>query len=242
MWPPYAPHKGSLAMSNYVTLVNLLLTRLNEVTLDPLGDGFDSVRGVQALAKNAINNSLRRIYQEAQEWPFLKNTYTQTLTVGTREYSYPADFSTSDTSTFYLKKVTALDNQPKKLPVITFEEYTDLYRAQDDEGGQAIPERIYQTYENKFGVSPNPDKAYEVEYIYWSVPVDLNLYTDVCAVPSRFDHVIVDGAMTYMMRFRSNDQSAEIHQRNFENGIKTMRRLLLDDPVHIRSTVILGRG
>lgn len=229
-------------MSNYVTLVNLLLTRLNEVTLDPLGDGFDSVRGVQALAKNAINNSLRHIYQEAQEWPFLKNTYTQTLTIGTREYSYPANYSSSDTSTFYLKKTSALDNQPKKLPVITYEEYTDLYRAQDDEGSQAIPERVYQTFESKFGVSPSPDKAYEVEYIYWSVPTDLILYTDTCVVPSRFDHIIVDGAMTYMMRFRSNDQSAEIHQRNFENGIKTMRRLLLDDPVHIRSTVILGRG
>lgn len=229
-------------MSNYVTLVNQLLTRLNEVTLDPLGDGFESVRGVHALAKSAVNNSLRRIYQEAQEWPFLKNTYTQTLVAGTQEYNYPVDYSSSDKETFYLKKSASIENQPGHLPVVSFEEYTQLYRAADDEGDEGAPQRVYQTYESKFGISPNPDKAYEVEYVYWSIPVDLNLYGDVCVIPSRFDHVIIDGAMTYMMRFRSNDQSAEIHQQSFENGIRAMRRVLLDDPTHLRSTVILGRG
>ena len=42
----------------------------------------------------------------------------------------------------------------------------------------------------------------------------------------------------YMMRFRSNEQSAQIHQQKFEDGIKVMRRLLLDDPIYIRSTMI----
>jgi len=229
-------------MSNYVILVNLLLTRLNEVTLDPLGDGFDSVRGVQALAKDAVNNSLRTIYQEAQEWPFLKNTFTQTLTVDVREYSYPADYSSSDISTFYLKKNTSLNNQPRYLPVISYEEYTQEFRAQDDEGQEGPPERVYQTYGSNFGVSPNPNQAYDLEYIYWSIPADLRLYTDVCVIPSRFDHIIVDGAMTYMMNFRSNDQSAEIHKQKFESGIRAMRRILLDEPTYIRGTVIRGRG
>lgn len=229
-------------MSNYVTLVNLLLTRLNEVTLDPLGDGFDTVRGVQALAKQAINASLSHIYQEAQEWPFLKKTYIQELTPDAREYNYPSDFSSSDISTFYLRKTPSLDNQPRHLPVIGYEEYIQNHRVQDDEGDKGPPLRVYQTYGKSFGVSPVPDQAYQVEYTYWSAPVDLILWFNICEVPTRFDHIIVDGAMMYMMRFRSNDQSAEIHQRNFENGIKTMRRLLLDDPTHIRSTVILGRG
>jgi hypothetical protein len=41
-----------------------------------------------------------------------------------------------------------------------------------------------------------------------------------------------------MMRFRSNEQSAQIHQQKFTEGIKTMRRLLLDDPLSVRSTMI----
>ena len=48
-------------MATYVTLVNELLRRLNEVTLDTAGDGFDSVRNVQALAKDAVNSSIRLI-------------------------------------------------------------------------------------------------------------------------------------------------------------------------------------
>jgi len=88
--------------TNYVTLVNKVLVRMNEVLLDVAGDGFDAVRNVQALAKDAVNNSIRLILQDGQEWPFLKQTYTQALTAGTRQYSFPADMSTVDWDTFYL--------------------------------------------------------------------------------------------------------------------------------------------
>lgn len=229
-------------MTIFVDLVNLLLVRLNEVTLETSGDGFDTVRGPQALAKAAINNSVRQILQNTQEWPFLKTTYTQTLTDGVREYDYPADWSSSDISTFYLKKTSGLDNDPRKLTALTYEEYVEKYRALDDSGKEGSPEFIYQTYENKFGVSPTPNAAYEVEYVYWSFPAEMSLYNDTCVIPSRFNHTIIDGAMMYMMRFRSNDQSAAIHQQAFDDGIRSMRRVLLDDQTHIRSTVIAGRG
>ena len=42
----------------------------------------------------------------------------------------------------------------------------------------------------------------------------------------------------YMMRFRSNEQSAAMHQNNFEDGIKAMRRVLIDEHLRIRSTVV----
>ena len=63
-------------MATYITLVNQLLRRLNEVTLDTAGDGFTTVRNVQALAKDAINNSIRNIIQTGQEFPFFKNNIT----------------------------------------------------------------------------------------------------------------------------------------------------------------------
>ena len=59
-------------MATYVTLVNELLRRLNEVTLDIAGDGFDSVRNVQALAKDAVNSSIRLILQDGQSGPSSK--------------------------------------------------------------------------------------------------------------------------------------------------------------------------
>jgi len=228
-------------MATYVTLVNELLTRLNEVTLDAAGDGFDTVRNVQALSKQAVNNSIRNILQTGQEWPFLKNTYTQTLTAGTRQYDFPSDFSRADWQTFYIKKLTSADNTPMALPSITYDEYIQRYRHYDDTGDQAgisAPTLVYQTNEEKFGVTPIPDQAYEIEYIYWSFPADLTNFDDTTIIPDRFKHVIIDGAMMYMMRFRSNEQSAAIHQQTFENGIKSMRRILVDEPLRIRSTVV----
>ena len=228
-------------MATFVTLVNELLTRLNEVTLSTTGDGFGSARNVQALAKQAVNNSIRNILQTGQEWPFLRTTYTQTLTAGTRQYDFPSDYSSADWETFYLKKTTGINNTPSFLPAISYDEYTQRVRESDDtadQSGVAAPTLVYQTNEEKFGVSPIPDAAYEVEYVYWSFPSDLSAYDDVAVIPDRFKHVVVDGAMMYMMRFRSNDQSASIHQQNFLEGIKSMRRVLVDEPLRIRSTVI----
>ena len=229
-------------MATYVALTNELLRRLNEVTLDIAGDGFDSVRNVQALAKDAVNSSVRLILQDGQEWPFLKTTYTQTLTIGTRQYSFPSDYSSVDWDTFYLKKLDSEGNSPMNLKPMSFEEYTQNVRASDDSGdqvnGDGPPIRVYQTLGESFGVTPIPNAAYEVEYVYWSYPSDMTLYDDVAVIPDRFKHVVIDGAMMFMMRFRSNEQSAAMHQNNFEDGIKSMRRVLMDDAISIRSTVI----
>ena len=229
-------------MATYISLVNELLRRLNEVTLDIAGDGFDSVRNVQALAKDAINSSVRLILQDGQEWPFLKTTYTQTLTIGTRQYSFPSDYSSVDWDTFYLKKLDSEGNSPMNLKPMSFEEYTQNVRASDDSGdqvnGDGPPIRVYQTLGESFGVTPIPNAAYEIEYVYWSYPSDMTLYDDVAVIPDRFKHVVIDGAMMFMMRFRSNEQSAAMHQNNFEDGIKSMRRVLMDDAISIRSTVI----
>ena len=228
-------------MATYVTLVNELLTRLNEVTLSTAGSGFDDVRNVQSLAKQAVNNSIRNILQTGQEWPFLKTTYTQTLTAGTREYDFPSDFSRADWQTFYIKQLSGGTNVPASMKVISYDEYVQKYRQGDDTGDQtgiSAPTLVYQTNEEKFGVTPIPDAAYEVEYVYWSFPTDLVTYDDVAVIPDRFKHVIIDGAMMYMMRFRSNEQSAAVHQGVFQDGIKSMRRILVDEPLRIRSTIV----
>jgi hypothetical protein len=224
--------------STYLALTNELLRRLNEVTIDQ--DDFAGVRNVQALAKDAINSSIRKIIQSAQEWPFTLTTKEQTLTAGTREYDFPADLSSVDWESFYLKELAAQGNAPSRLPVISYTEYLENYRVSDDTNdsgsGIAAPIRVYQTQEEKFGVTPSPNAEYVIEYKYWTFPDNLALFSDTCVIPSRFDHVIIDGAMMYMMRFRSNDQSAQIHQNDFMEGIKMMRRILVDDPLIVRST------
>jgi len=127
------------------------------------------------------------------------------------------------------------------LPSVSYEEYIQRYRHFDDTGDQtgiSAPTLVYQTDELKFGVTPIPDNSYEIEYVYYKFPADLSLFNDTTIIPDRFKHVLIDGAMMYMMRFRSNEQSAAMHQNNFEDGIKLMRRVLVDEPLRVRSTVV----
>ena len=227
-------------MATYITLVNQLLRRINETELDAAGSGFTDVRNLQALAKDAINSSIREILQVSQEWPFTLTTYTETLVVGTGAYDFPADLSKVDWDTFYIKKNDTQQNEPRRLSVITYADYLRSFRPIEDIGGttsRSVPLRIYQTQDSKFGVTPIPDAAYDIEYRYWSFPSDLAAFNDVSVIPERFNTVVIDGAMMYVMRFRSNDQSGQIHEKKFMDGIDNMRRLLLDTPLYITSTV-----
>ena len=94
------------------------------------------------------------------------------------------------------------------------------------------------TQDTKFGVTPVPDASYVVEYRYWKYPADLVAYDDTAVIPDRFKHVVIDGAMMYMMLFRYNEQSATMHSQKFEDGIKMMRRLVVDQSVNVVSTII----
>ena len=224
-------------MATYINLVNELLRRLNEVEIDT--DGFTSTKNVQSLAKDSINSSIREILQEAQEWPFTLVTYEQALEVGTKTYDFPADFSKADWETFYLKNTNTTD--PGILNTLSYEQYVSGRRAIEDTAGTSghtKPINVYKTQEEKFGVTPIPDAAYVVEYKYWKFPNDLVASNDVCIIPDRFKHVVIDGAMMYLMHFRSNEQSAQIHRDKFKVGIKAMRRLIVDSKDSLLSTVI----
>ena len=227
--------------TTYITLVNDLLRRLNEVTLNTAGDGFSTAKNVQAIAKDAINNAIREILQDGHQFPFLKTTTTQTLTAGTGTYDLPTDMASVDWDTFYLQALSSAGNTARSLPTIPFEEYVRIYKAIEENSGtgaRSSPDLVYQTSEEKFGVTPLPDAAYVIEYVYYKFPADLSAFDDEMIIPDRFKYIIIDGAMVYMMRFRSNEQSAQIHQAKFQEGIKSMRRLLLDDPLFVRSSMI----
>jgi len=226
-------------MSTFISLTNELLRRLNEVQIDQAD--FANVKNVQALAKDAINSAIRQMLQDAQEWPFTLVTYEQTLVAGTNAYNFPADYSKADWDTFYIKQLTSENNTPKKLNLITYDQYLTYYRSVEDlsgETGRTDPDYVYMTQDTKFGVTPVPDASYVVEYRYWKYPADLVAYDDTAVIPDRFKHVVIDGAMMYMMLFRSNEQSATMHSQKFEDGIKMMRRLVVDQSVNVVSTII----
>ena len=156
--------------TTYITLVNDLLRRLNEVPLNTAGDGFSTAKNVQAIAKDAINNAIREILQDGHQFPFLKTTNTQTLTAGTGTYDLPTDMASVDWYTFYLQALSSAGNTARSLPTIPFEEYVRIYKAIEENSGtgaRSSPDLVYQTSEEKFGVTPLSDAAYVIEYVYY---------------------------------------------------------------------------
>lgn len=229
--------------STYLSLTNRLLRRLNEVVIDETD--FSGARNVQALAKDSINYSIREILSYVQEWPFTTTSTTQVLTAGTQEYDFPADLHVVDWDSFLVQKDATLSTpvNAKKLDVVSYDEYQDKYRERDenmDAVSRDVPAYIYRTQQTKFGVTPPPDQAYTIQYVYNSFPADLSASSDTCIIPPRFDHVILEGGMVYMMRFRSNEQATQYHTAKFKEGLEFMRRVLLDPPDYFRANVVSG--
>jgi hypothetical protein len=80
-----------------------------------------------------------------------------------------------------------------------------------------------------------PDKAYKIEYEFFMFPADLESHDDVPSIPFRFKHVIVDGAMYYAYMFRDNLESATVSLRKFDDGVKHMRTLTVNENVYARA-------
>jgi len=75
-------------------------------------------------------------------------------------------------------------------------------------------------------------------YEYYRIPVDMEQHGDVPPIPERFRHIIVDGAMHYAYLFRGNTQDALVAKEKFEDGIKSMRSMLINRYSYLRSYLI----
>ena len=143
-----------------------------------------------------------------------------------------------DFNTFRVRKDDSLDlGEARRLKQLSYEEYIDRYIQQEDQTASdgGVPEFVFRAKNNEFGVVPVPDKAYQVDFEYFNFPVDLVLNSDVPTIPERFRFVIADGSMYYSYMFRDNLEMASISQRKFDEGIKQMRVLLVNENVYMRA-------
>ena len=224
---------------NFLGLVNQINRRLNEVELT--SSNFASATGFYAQAKDSINSSIRYINQNEYNWPYNHVTQEDVLTAHTLRYGVPDDSKILDVNTFRIKESSALGVSTKKLRILSYEEYLEKYihhEYDEDNSTSGVPNFVFRTPSQEYGLVPPPDKAYTLIYEYYRIPVDLENATDVPIIPERFAHVIVDGAMHYAYLFRGNSQDALIAKEKFEDGIKNMRSLLINRYDYVRSTMI----
>ena len=223
--------------STYIDLTNALLRRLNEVEIE-VAD-FADVRGVQALAKDAVRASIAKINAAEFEWPFNSAEHSQSLTVGEEDYSWPNFFKSVEWNSFYIVNDGTNTNTTTSLDFVSRDYYYDRLRNADLDAGISgldLPKYVFPSHGNGYGVSPSPNKAYVLRFRYFLNYAELLNYDDQTRVPSTYDHVLIAGAMYHMYLFRDNSEMAGIAQQEFMAGIKEMQTLLLNKYASIEDT------
>jgi len=226
---------------NYLGLVNDVLSRVNETRLD--SSNFTSASGFYMVAKEAVNSSIRQINQDQFMWPFNYIEEEETLTAGTNRYSYPTNAKVIDFNNFRVKRNNTFGNETQHLKKMDYEEY--VHKFIDDEYNTSatdirdIPRFVAQAPGQEFVVWPVPDKAYELVYEYYILPVDLELYSDVPQMPEAYRHVIVDGAMYHAYQFRADYENADRMFQKFIDGIANMKSIYINRYEYARDTRII---
>lgn len=211
-----------------MALTNKLLRRLNEVEISQ--SDFASVRGVQALAKDAINASLATINNQRFEWPFnAVAQYDQLLVVGQEQYDFPADLKSVDWNSFHIERDTNLGVNTTHLNLTSKDVWERYYKDRDlDAGadGVGVPVLVLKGQNFGFIVTPSPNKAYTVLYDYFATYTPLDAYNDTSTVPSLFDEVIIQGAIYHFYMFRDNTEQANEAKQEYKLQLSFMMNQL----------------
>lgn len=220
---------------DFLGLVNDVNRRLNEVELT--STNFAGATGFYSFAKDAVNASIRHIQQEEYEWPWNHVERTDTLLAQTNRYVYPYDAKTVNFNSFRLKRNDTLGNGTAKLIEISYEEYIEKYvDVEYNTDATGMPTHIARTPSREYVLYPNPDKAYELVYEYYTTTFDLVLHTDVPNIPEVYKYVVVDGAMYYAYQFRGDYQATNLALEKFRDGIKYLRSLYINRTPNLRDT------
>ena len=225
--------------TSYIDLCNQTLRRLNEVEIAEAD--FGSVRGVQALVKDAVKAAVAKINQAEFGWPFNAAEETDTLVVGQTEYTWPLYFKVADWNSFQIQQNDTLGSSFKTLKVIDTNEWYSKYRDDDysaGSSGRGIPDFVFSGHGNGYGISPSPDKAYTIKFRYYMNYADITNATDVTRIPESFDTILIDGAIYHMYMFKDNLEAAQGAFMAFEKGIKDLQTLYINNDVYIRDTRI----
>jgi|TARA_R100000482_G_scaffold48929_1_gene17234 hypothetical protein len=222
---------------DFLGLTNEVLARMNEVVLT--ATNFTAARGYQIQCQNAVNDAINYINQREYGWPFSHATQTETLVASQTRYTVPTGTQHVDYETFRISKDNTLGVDATTLRVLDYKEYVDKYIGQETSSGVGgVPNFVFRTPDNNYGLYPYPDKAYVLKYEYYSRPTALAAATDVPAVPEQFRQVIADGATAYAYQYRGEAQQYGLNFTRFEEGIKHMQSILLNRTDYVRSTYL----
>ena len=150
---------------NYLSLVNQINRRLNEVELT--SSNFSTATGFYSQAKDAVNSSVRYINQSEYNWPFNHVTQEDILTANILRYGNPDDAKVIDVNTFRIKESSTLGNSTRKLKILSYEEYLEKYihfEYDEDNGLSGVPDFVFRTPSQEYGFRDERLEAQQRRY------------------------------------------------------------------------------
>ena len=240
--------------TTYLDITNEVLRELNEV---PLTSGtFGSAKGLQAFVKDTVNKAIFDIANEEPQLPFFAaglsgtsdpfyGNVTVATTAGTRWYvlkagssSITTDYASIDWDDFYLTTIgVSGESAPYVSQGLKFlnnadwkRYYRDSENADDaDTQGYGEPRHVIKSPDNrKFGLSPIPDKVYNVHFYAYVKPTALSAHGDTVVLPEQYTNVITSRVRYYVWQFKESPQQAAFALDDYKKAMKRMKSNLIN--------------
>ena len=240
--------------TTYLDLTNEILRELNELPLTSAN--FANAVGFQKFVKDAVNKSIFDIANEEPQLPFFAanvsgttdpfyGNVTVSSVAGQRWYtlksdssSITTDYSSIDWDDFYLTTINVSgETSPyvsRGLKFLTLADWKRYYRDsenEDDADSQNYgePRFIIKSPDNrKFGLSPIPDKVYNVHFYAFVRPTALSVHDDTITLPEQYSNIITSRVRYYVWQFKESPQQAAFALDDYKKGMKHMKSNLMN--------------
>ena len=240
--------------TTYLDLSNEVLRELNEVVLT--SGSFASATGIQGFVKDAINKSLFDVANAEPQLPFFSagvsgstdpfyGNVTVATVAGQRWYTLKAssssitsDYAAVDWDDFYITTINVSgESAPYTstgLKYLTLADWKRYYRdaenADDaDTQNYGEPKYVYKSPDHrKFGLSPIPDKVYNVHFYAFEKPTALSSFSDEITMPDQYKNVLTAKARYYVHQFKDNLQQAAFALDDYKKAVRVMKSNLIN--------------
>jgi hypothetical protein len=240
--------------TTYLDLTNEVLRELNEIPLTSAN--FTNATGIQKFVKDTVNKSIFDIANQEPQLPFFSagvsgstdpfyGNVTVASVAGQRWYTLKADsssittdYASIDWDDFYVTTINVSgETAPyvsKGLKFLTLDDWKRYYRDsenEDDANSQNYgePKFVIKSPDNrKFGLSPIPDKVYNIHFYAFVRPTALSAYDDTMVLPEQYSNIVTSRMRYYVWQFKESPQQASFALDDYKKGLKYMKSNLMN--------------
>ena len=240
--------------TTYLDITNEVLRELNEVPLTSAN--FANATGIQKFVKDSVNKAIFDIANQEPQLPFFAvnlsgetdpfyGNVTVPTVAGQRWYklksdssSITTDYASIDWDDFYVTTIN-VDGETspyvsRGLKFLTLDDWKRYYRDNEnaddaDTQNYGEPKFVIKSPDNrKFGLSPIPDKVYNVHFYAFVRPTALSAYDDTIVLPEQYSNVITARVRYYIWQFKESPQQAAFALDDYKKGMKYMKSNLMN--------------